>query len=72
MSDTDKSWTIIATYSSIEEAEIVRGLLESNGIPTVINNATIASVYPMTDSWTPLQLMIPAACREDAEKLLRH
>lgn len=72
MSDTDKSWTIIATYSSIEEAEIVRGLLESNGIPTVINNATIASVYPMTDSWTPLQLMIPAVCREDAEKLLRH
>lgn len=72
MDNTDKSWTIIATYSSIEEAEIVRGLLESNGIPTVINNATIASVYPMTDSWTPLQLMIPAACREDAEKLLHH
>lgn len=63
-------WITIKTFSSPEEAEIVKGMLVSNGIPAVINNSTIASVYPMTDTWTPLQLMVPASCENDALKLM--
>lgn len=64
-------WRTVATYSSFEEAQIVRGMLEANGIPCVVNNATLASVYPMTSTWTPLELMVPAQCAAQAEKLLQ-
>lgn len=65
------SWTIFKTYSSLETAEIDKGLLEANGIPCVINNATIASVYPMTDTWTPLQMLISADKLDEARELIK-
>lgn len=64
------NWATAASYTSQGEAYIAKGLLESNGIPVVINNATISSVYPMTDTWTPLELLVPADKLDEAKKLL--
>ncbi len=64
------TWIEIASFSSIPEAYIAKGRLESEDIPVVINNATIASVYPMTDTWAPLQLLVPAELKDKALRIL--
>lgn len=64
------NWTIVATFSSVEDSYIVKGMLESNGIPVELNNATISSVYPMTDTWAPLELMVPADRADEARSLI--
>ena len=64
------NWTIIATFSSVEDGYIVKGMLESNGIPVELNNTTISSVYPMTDTWAPLELMVPADRADEARSLI--
>lgn len=64
-------WVTVATYSSFEEAEIVKGMLQANGIDCVLNNATLASVYPMTSTWTPLELMVPASQASQALALMK-
>lgn len=52
-------WIKIASFTTPQDAYIVKGMLESNDIPTVLNNATISSVYPMTDTWAPVELLVP-------------
>ncbi|MDE6334655.1 MAG: DUF2007 domain-containing protein [Muribaculaceae bacterium] len=66
----ESTWVTAATFSSVEDGYIVKGMLESNGIPVELNNATISSVYPMTDTWAPLELMVPADHIDDALKLI--
>ena len=63
-------WVTVATYSTIQEASIAAGMLRDNGIPTSINNATLSSVLPLTDTWTPLELMVPSDKESLALKLL--
>lgn len=70
MSEQQDKWVIFRTYYNLESAAIDRGLLQSNGIPCVLNNATISSVYPMGDTWTPLELMIPADSLAQAKELI--
>lgn len=67
----ESTWVTAATFSSVEDGYIVKGMLESNGIPVELNNATISSVYPMTDTWAPLELMVPADRIDDAIKLIK-
>ncbi len=66
----DKSWITIATFSSVEDGYIVKGMLEAHDIPVVLNNATISSVYPMTDTWAPLELLVPADRADEARSLI--
>lgn len=39
---------LLNTYYSDAEAYIAKGVLETNGIPCIINNEIISSVYPIT------------------------
>lgn len=64
-------WKTIGAYGSTEEAYIVKGMLETNGIPVAITNATISSVYPMTDTWTPVELSVPESMEAEARRLLK-
>lgn len=68
--DTSGGWMIFRQYSNLQEAEIDKGLLEENGIPCVMQNEAIASVYPMTETWASLNLMIPRGFADDARQLL--
>lgn len=63
-------WILLRSYNNLQEAEIDRGLLADNGIPCVIQNEAISSVYPMTDTWAPLNMMVPAALADEAAALL--
>ena len=65
------NWVRIASFSSSEDAYIVKGMLESNDIPVEISNATISSVYPMTDTWAPIELFVPRELETEAERLLK-
>ncbi len=65
------NWIRIASFSSSEDAYIVKGMLESNDIPVEISNATISSVYPMTDTWAPVELFVPRELETEAERLLK-
>lgn len=65
------AWITIASFSSPEEAYIVKGMLETNDIPVVVENATISSVYPLTDTWAPVELKVPEAMARRAERLLK-
>lgn len=65
------NWVRIASFSSSEDAYIVKGMLESNDIPVEISNATISSVYPMTDTWTPVELFVPRELEAEAQRLLK-
>lgn len=65
------NWIRIASFSSSEDAYIVKGMLESNDIPVEISNATISSVYPMTDTWAPVELFVPRELETEADRLLK-
>ena len=69
--ERDAVMATIGNFSTIQEAEIAAGMLRNAGIPCDVSNQTIASVLPMTDTWTPLQLMVPASMAAHARELLR-
>lgn len=65
------SWVTLTSCSTTADAHIAAGLLQANDIPVVINNETIANVYPMTDSWAPVEIMVPTELADEARKLLK-
>lgn len=66
----DSQTTQIGNFPSIQAAEIAAGMLRNHGIPCELLNATIASVIPMTDTWTPISLLVPANFALKAKELL--
>lgn len=69
-SQRDSQTTAIGNFPTLQAAEIAAGMLRSNGIPCEVTNQTIASVMPMTDTWTPLRLVVPASYGSCARQLL--
>lgn len=69
-SQRDSQTTAIGNFPTIQAAEIAAGMLRSNGIPCEVTNQTLASVLPMTDTWTPLRLVVPAGYASRAKELL--
>lgn len=63
-------WTVLRTYSDQQAAYIDRGLLEANDIPAELTGTVMASVYPMTDTWAPVRLIVPASMAARAAELL--
>ncbi len=63
-------WTVVGEYSSLSEAAIVKGMLETNGIPAVINDEIISSVYPMTATWAPIRLYVRDSDIQAADMLI--
>ncbi len=66
----DSQTTAIGNFQTIQAAEIAAGMLRNNGIPCEVTNLTIASVMPMTDSWTPLRIVVPESYAARARALL--
>lgn len=63
----------LEAYSTDAEAHIVAGMLESNGIPCIIDNQVFGpSVFPIGfNSIGALRLMVPASYEAQARALLR-
>lgn len=70
-SQRDSMTVRIGNFTSLQAAEIAAGVLRTEGIPCEVLNATISSVLPMTDTWTPIQLLVPANFAMRAKELVR-
>lgn len=66
----DSATAVAATFPTIQAAEIAAGMLRNNGIPCEVDGGTIASVLPLTDTWTPITLIVPASLLARARALL--
>jgi len=66
-----QSKVIFRTWDDTE-AEIIRGLLESYGIPCGVISDITHSVYPLTtDGLGEIRLSVPEEAAEEAERILR-
>ncbi len=70
MKQQTESWIALLEFTSEQEAAIVKGRLEAAGIPCVLENTTISSVYPMTLTWAPIKLLVPEAEAGKARDIL--
>lgn len=73
--DTDRdinSWEVIMVYSKETDAYIVKGLLESEGIPAMLTNQTFSNVLPVGfNSIGGVRLWVPAEQADLALAILR-
>lgn len=44
----DSDLVVFGTYYSDADAYIAKGVLETNGVPCIINNEIMSTVYPIT------------------------
>ena len=64
--DDKDELVVFDTYTSDADAYIAKGVLETNGVPCIINNEIFSSVYPVTLSpWGVIKLLV---FRHDLEK----
>lgn len=63
--------TCVAQFSSPIAANIAQGMLENNGIKSVLDNATIVSVLPIPSAIGGVRLMVREEDRDKALELLR-
>lgn len=67
----DSQTALVGRFATLQQAQIAAGMLEANGIPSQVTNATLVSVLPMTDTWAPINLLVPASRAPQARELLR-
>lgn len=69
---TDTGWVVLGSFYNDVEAYILKGVLETNGVPCVINNELMSSVYPLPVSDVgSIKVLIPADKLELAEGIMR-
>ena len=70
----NKGEGLVEVYTATGEAEaqIIRGLLESQGIPSLLRSPAAPSVHPFTvDGMGQVRIMVPRSMAEQAMKLIR-
>ena len=67
--DNDDRLVVFNSYVNDADAYIAKGVLETNGVPCIINNEIFSSVYPVGLSpWGSIKLLI---FRRDMEKAIQ-
>ena len=67
--DNDDRLVVLNSYVNDADAYIAKGVLETNGVPCIINNEIFSSVYPVgLAPWGSIKLLI---FRRDMEKAIR-
>jgi hypothetical protein len=62
---------VLREYWNDVEAHIAKGVLETNGIPCIINNEIMSSIYPLSHtSFGAIKLLVRSEDAELAEQLL--
>lgn len=65
-------WVLFGSFYNDVEAYILKGVLETNGIPCVINNELMSTVYPLPVSDVgSINVLIPADMVKLAEEIMR-
>jgi hypothetical protein len=66
-----EEWVLVDTCAGQLQAELVRGLLEAQGIQVWLNQAGAAHAYAMTvGSMGRVEVLVPSGDREQAERTL--
>jgi len=66
-----KEWVLVDTCSGQLQAEVVRGLLEAQGILVWLNQAGAAHAYAMNvGSMGRVEVLVPSSDRAPAESIL--
>ncbi len=67
----DQKLVVISYPKNETEAQIIKGLLESEGIPVIIKQEAIGKVYGLTlNGLGQIRLLVPAEHKEHAKLLL--
>lgn len=68
----DHRLTTIYRAANQIEAEIIRGMLESNGIPALLKYESLGQIYGLTvDGLAQVEVQVPQKYIQDAENLLK-
>ncbi|MCU0486869.1 MAG: DUF2007 domain-containing protein [Anaerolineales bacterium] len=66
-----EEWVLIDTTAGQLQAEIVRGMLEAQGIQVWLNQAGAAHAYAMTvGSMGRVEVLVPSSASEQAQRIL--
>lgn len=66
-----EEWVLVDTAAGQLQAEIVRGLLEAQGIQVWLNQAGAAHAYAMTvGSMGRVEVLVPSSASEQAQHIL--
>ncbi len=67
----EKEIVLFHEFDSAIEANIIKGVLESNGVPCFLSNETFSSVLPLTNTGVgSIRLNVFAEDVEKAQKIL--
>ncbi|MBC8527559.1 MAG: DUF2007 domain-containing protein [Candidatus Cloacimonetes bacterium] len=68
----EEKWVIIFYAQGQIEAFIIKGKLESNGIPVVLKQEAIGKIYGLTlDGLGEVKVLVPESYRDKAIKILK-
>ena len=68
----DDDLVVFGRYYSDADAYMVKGVLETNGVPCIINNEIMSSVYPITvTSLGEIKVLVFRRDLELAHKIMR-
>ena len=62
---------LAAEYTDEVTANIARGMLESNGIPAIVEGSNMARMYMAGATWAPVRLMVRSEDLPTALNLLK-
>jgi len=69
--DLDQEPVVVWQAANMMEAEIVKGRLESEGIPAIIRGEVLGALYGLTTgSLAATNVLVPAALAEKASEIL--
>lgn len=67
----DENWVIIFHAQGQTEGYIIKGKLESNGIPVRLKQEAIGKIYGLTlNGLGEVKVLVPESYEEEAEKIL--
>lgn len=71
-SDNDDRLVVFNSYVNDADAYIAKGVLETNGVPCIINNEIFSSVYPVgLAPWGSIKLLIFLRDMEKAIQIMK-
>ncbi|MFA5393557.1 MAG: DUF2007 domain-containing protein [Candidatus Ratteibacteria bacterium] len=67
----DKDWVVICSANGEVEGNIIKGKLESEGIPVMLRQEAIGKFYAFTvDGLGEVKVLVPAHLKEKALKII--
>jgi hypothetical protein len=70
---SDQQWEVVETIAGEFQAELLRGLLEAQGIPVVLSQEGAGqSVFPVTvGAFGKVEVLVPSTHREQALQVIQ-